>query len=146
MDRPQHHALSRRERQIMDLLYRGQEMTAGEIHREMPEPPSYSAVRAMLRVLEEKGHIRHQEKNLRYVYSPVVPVENAKRSALRHLLDTFFAGSPEQAVAALLDGAAGEISDSELDRMASLIAQARREEGRKENHNGSAAGRKEKRS
>jgi predicted transcriptional regulator len=137
MDSPQHHALSRRERQIMDLLYRGKEMTAGEIHRTMPDPPSYSAVRAMLRVLEEKGHIRHEEKNLRYVYSPVVPVEKAKRSALRHLLDTFFAGSAEQAVAALLDEAAGEMSQPELDRMAAMIEQARKEE-----KNGLAGGNK----
>jgi predicted transcriptional regulator len=135
MDNPQHHVLSRRERQIMDLLYRSRELTAGEIHRTMPDPPSYSAVRAMLRVLEDKGHIRHEEKNLRYVYSTVVPVEKAKRSALRHVLDTFFAGSAEQAVAALLDEAAGEMSDHELDRMAAMIEQVRKEE-----RNGSAPG------
>lgn len=127
MDRPHHHALSRRERQIMDLLYRGQELTAGEIQAALPEAPGYSAVRAMLRVLEEKGHIRHEERNLRYVYSPVVPVDKAKNSALRHVLETFFGGSPEQAVAALLDGAAGDLSEQELDRMAALIDRARKD-------------------
>ena len=118
--------LSRRERQIMDLLYRGQALTAAGIQQGLPDPPSYSAVRAMLRVLEEKGHIRHQEKNLRYVYSPVVPVGKAKRSALRHLLQTFFAGSREQAMAALLDDAAGKLSEGELSRMAALIERARK--------------------
>jgi BlaI family penicillinase repressor len=118
--------LSRRERQIMDLLYRGQALTAAEIQHGLPDPPSNSAVRAMLRVLEEKGHIRHHEKNLRYVYSPIVPVEKAKRSALRHVLQTFFAGSREQAVAALLDDGAGKLSDEELSRMAALIDRARK--------------------
>src|SRR5262245_59817056 len=118
--------LSRRERQIMDLLYRGQALTAAEIQQGLPDPPGYSAVRAMLRVLGEKGHIRHQEKSLRYFYSPVVPVEKAKRSALRHLLQTFFAGSREQAVAALLDDGAGKLSDEELSRMAALIERARK--------------------
>jgi predicted transcriptional regulator len=127
MTSPQHHALTRRERQIMDLLYRKRKLTAGEIQRAMPDPPGYSAVRAMLRVLEEKGHVRHEEKNLRYVYSPVVPVEKAKTSALRHVLETFFGGSAEQAVAALLDGAAGELSDQELDRMSALIDKARKD-------------------
>src|SRR5579875_3392984 len=101
------HKLSRRERQIMDLLYRLGRATAAEIHQRLPDPPSYSAVRAMLRVLEEKKHIRHEEKDLRYVFSPVVPREKARRSAVRHMLDTFFEGSPEQAVAALLDVSAG---------------------------------------
>jgi predicted transcriptional regulator len=118
--------LSRRERQIMDLLYQGQTLTAAEIQHGLPDPPSYSAVRAMLRVLEEKGHVQHHEKNLRYVYSTVVPVEKAKQSALRHLLRTFFAGSREQAVAALLDDGAGKLSDAELSRMAALIERARK--------------------
>jgi predicted transcriptional regulator len=111
----------------MDLLYRGQALTAGEIQAALPDAPGYSAVRAMLRVLEEKGHIRHEEKNLRYVYWPVVPVDKAKNSALRHVLETFFGGSAEQAVAALLDGAAGDLSEQELGRMATLIEKARKD-------------------
>jgi predicted transcriptional regulator len=111
----------------MDLLYKGRKLTAGEIQAALPEAPGYSAVRAMLRVLEEKGHIQHEERNLRYVYSPVVPLEKAKNSALRHVLETFFSGSPEQAVAALLDGAAGDLSEDELGRMAELIERARKD-------------------
>jgi BlaI family penicillinase repressor len=127
MKTPHQHALTRRERQVMDLLYRGRKLSAGEIQRSLPDPPSYSAVRAMLRVLEEKGHVQHEEKNLRYVYSPVVPVEKAKTPALRHVLETFFGGSVEQAVAALLDGAAGRLTDEELDRMSTLIEKARKD-------------------
>ena len=97
------HKLSRRERQIMDVLYRMGRATAAEILENIPDPPGYSAVRAMLRVLEEKKHIRHEEKDLRYVFMPVVTRDKARRSAVRHLLDTFFDGSPEQAVATLLD-------------------------------------------
>ncbi len=121
------HGLSRRERQIMDVLYRLGRATAAEVHEALPNPPSYSAVRAMLRTLEEKKHIRHQEKELRYVFMPVVPRENARRSALRHLLDTFFDGSPEQAVATLLDVSAKDISQEEFDRLADLIEKARQE-------------------
>jgi predicted transcriptional regulator len=123
------HKLSRRERQIMDLLYRLGRATAAEIHQHLPDPPSYSAVRAMLRVLEEKKHIRHEERDLRYVFIPVVPRDKARRSAVRHMLETFFDGSPEQAVATLLDVSARDLSDADLDRMAALIEKAR-EEGR----------------
>ena len=119
--------LSRRERQIMDLLYRMGRATAAEIHEALPDPPSYSAVRAMLRVLEEKKHIRHEEKDLRYVFMPVVPREKARRSAIRHMLDTFFEGSPEQAVATLLDVSARDLTDEEIDRMARRIEKARKE-------------------
>jgi BlaI family transcriptional regulator, penicillinase repressor len=119
--------LSRRERQIMDVLYRLGRATAAEVHKELPDPPSYSAVRAMLRTLEDKKHIRHQEKELRYVFMPVVPRENARRSALRHLLETFFDGSPEQAVATLLDVSAKDMSQEEFDRLAELIEKARQE-------------------
>lgn len=121
------HRLSRRERQIMDALYRLGRATAAEIHQAIPDPPSYSAVRAMLRVLEEKKHIRHEEKDLRYVFMPVVPREKARRSALRHLLDTFFDGSPEQAMATLLDVSARELSAEDLDRLAALVEKARQE-------------------
>ncbi|HUS05721.1 MAG TPA: BlaI/MecI/CopY family transcriptional regulator [Bryobacteraceae bacterium] len=121
------HRLSRRERQIMDVLYRRGRATAAEIHESIPDPPGYSAVRAMLRVLEEKGHIRHEEKDLRYVFVPVVPRDKARRSAVAHLLETFFDGSAEQAVATLLDVSASDLSKEHLDRIAALIEQARKE-------------------
>lgn len=111
----------------MDVLYRRGRATVAEVHQEIPDPPSYSAVRAMLRVLEEKKHIRHEEKDLRYVFMPVVPREKARRSAVRHLLDTFFDGSPEQAVATLLDVSAEELSQEKLERLTALIEKARQE-------------------
>ena len=111
----------------MDVLYRAGRATAAEIMQAMPDAPGYSAVRAMLRTLEEKKHIRHEEKDLRYVFIPVVSREKARRSALSHLLETFFDGSPEQAVATLLDVSARDLSDEELDRMAQLIEAARKE-------------------
>ena len=119
-------ALSRRERQIMDILYRRGRATAAEIHKALPDAPSYSAVRGLLRVLEEKGHARHEEKALRYVYLPTVPRDKARRSALRHVVATFFDDSIEDAVAALLDASASKLSDEEFDRLAGLIEQARR--------------------
>jgi len=121
------HKLSRRERQIMDVLYRLGRATVAEILAAIPDPPSYSAVRAMLRILEEKKHILHEEKDLRYVFMPVVSRDKARRSALRHMLDTFFDGSPEQAVAALLDVSARNLSEEELDRLAALIEKAKGE-------------------
>ena len=117
--------LSRRERQIMDILYQRGRGSAGEIHAALPDAPSYSAVRAKLRVLEEKGHIRHEEEALRYVYFPTLPRERAKRSALSHMLETFFDGSTEQAVAALLDLSSSKLSGQELDRLARLIEEAK---------------------
>ena len=119
--------LSRRERQIMDFLYQSGRATAAEVQAGMPEPPSYSAVRAMLRVLEDKGHVRHEQDGPRYVYVPKLGRDKAKRSALRHVLRTFFDGSTEQVVAALLDARVGEASEQELDRMAQLIEKARRQ-------------------
>jgi predicted transcriptional regulator len=121
------HKLSRRERQIMDVLYRRGRATAAEILENLPDPPGYSAVRAMLRVLEEKKHIRHEEKDLRYVFLPVVPREKARRSAARHMLDTFFDGSPEQAVATLLDISSDSLSKEDFDRLAALVEKARQE-------------------
>ena len=118
--------LSRRERQIMDVLYRRGHATAAEIHQDMPNRPSYSAVRAMLRTLEEKGHLRHEEQGPRYLYKPIVSRDKAKRSALRHLLETFFEGSAEQAVAALVEGSAAKLSQAELDRISRLIEEAKR--------------------
>jgi BlaI family penicillinase repressor len=119
--------LSRRERQIMDILYQSGHATVSEVRSALPDPPSYSAVRAMLRVLEGKGHIRHEEESLRYVFLPVVARDKAKFSALKHLLETFFDGSAEQAVASLLDGSAAELSREQLDRLSRLIEKAKRE-------------------
>ena len=119
--------LSRRERQIMEILYQRGKASASEVREAMEDAPGYSAVRAMLRVLEEKGHVKHQAEGLKYVYVPVVAREKAKRSAVRHVLDTFFGGSPEQIVAALLDVSAARLTNDELDRMAELIEKAKRE-------------------
>ena len=125
MSREPHHDLSRRERQIVDILYSQGRATAAEVQTALPDPPSYSAVRAMLRILEEKGHIRHEQDGPRYVYLPTVGRDRAKRSALRHMLQTFFDGSAEQAISALLDESDTRLSDRELDRLAKLIDQAR---------------------
>jgi predicted transcriptional regulator len=127
MTRSKDQGLSRRERQIMDVIYRYGQATAVDVLREIPDPPSYSAVRAMLRVLEEKGHLRHNQEGPRYVFLPMVPRETARRSALKQLVRTFFDGSTEQTVAALLDMAASRLSDAELDRLSKLINQARKE-------------------
>src|SRR5262245_19766768 len=121
-----HLHLSRRERQIMDVLYRKGSATAAEVLENMPEPPGYSAVRALLRILEQKGHIRHEENQGKYVFMPTVHREKAKRSAVRHLLKTFFDGSPHEAVAALLDASSSKLSESELDRLQELIDKARK--------------------
>ena len=119
--------LSRRERQIMDFLYRHGRATAAEVQANLPDPPSSSAVRAMLRVLEDKGHAQHEQDGPRYVYRPRVARDRAKRSALRHLVRTFFDGSREQVVAALLDDGTLRLSDDELDRLSRLIDRARQE-------------------
>jgi predicted transcriptional regulator len=117
------HTLSRRERQIMDVLIARKRASAGEIQSAIPDPPGYSAVRATLRIMEEKGHIRHEQQGPSYVYLPTVAPERARQSALRHMLDTFFKGSPEQVMAALLDS---KPSPEELDRIAAMIEAARR--------------------
>ena len=120
-------SLSRREREIMDVIYRSGRATAAEVRERLPDPPSYSAVRALLRILEEKGHVRHEQDGPRYVYVPTVARETARRSALRQLLRTFFDDSPEQAVAALLDLESSRLGDAELERLAALIDQAKQE-------------------
>jgi BlaI family transcriptional regulator, penicillinase repressor len=120
-----HAVLTRRERQIMDVLFRRGRATAAEVLDELPGSPSYSTVRTQLRVLEEKGHVRHEEEGVRYVYMPVVRRHAARQSALKHLVDTFFDGSAEKAVAALLGGEAARVSSEELDRITELIAKAR---------------------
>jgi BlaI family penicillinase repressor len=127
MGKDGHRNLSRRERQIMDILYARGRATAAEIHEALPDAPTYSAVRAKLRVLEEKGHVRHQEESLRYVYLPTVARDTARRSALRHLVATFFDGSVEQAVAAMLDLPSANLRPQELDRIAALIEEAKKE-------------------
>ena len=119
--------LSRRERQIMDILYQRGKSSAAEVLEALADPPGYSAVRAMLNVLERKGHVRHQAEALKYVYFPTVARDKAKRSAVKHLLDTFFQDSPEQAVAALLDVSSARLTRAELDRMAEMIEKAKRE-------------------
>ncbi len=119
--------LSRRERQIMEILYQRGKASASEVREAMENAPSYSAVRAMLRVLEEKGHARHQAEGLKYVYVPTLARDKAKRSAVKHVLDTFFGGSPEQIVAALLDVSATRLTREELDRMSEMIERAKRE-------------------
>ena len=127
--RPQrdHGSLTRRERQIMDILYRRGRATANEVMAELPGDPHYSTVRTQLRVLEEKGHVSHEEDGLRYIYVPALPRRAARKSALRHLVDTFFDGSAEQVVAAVLGGEGARLSDDELDRIAELIDKAKKE-------------------
>jgi predicted transcriptional regulator len=122
-----HTILSRRERQIIDILYRRGRATAAEVMVERPGQPTYSTVRTQLRVMEEKGHVRHEEDGQRFVYMPTAPRGAVRKSALKHLVDTFFEGSAEQTVAALLGGDASRISEEELDRIAELIRKARKE-------------------
>src|SRR5215813_2608102 len=123
-------ALTRRERQIMDILYRRGRATAAEVMSELSGDPTYSTVRTQLRVLEEKGQVRHEEEGLRYVYSPAVPRQTARKSALKHLVNTFFDGSAEQVVGALLGGEAARLTDDELARIADLVAKAKKESKR----------------
>jgi BlaI family transcriptional regulator, penicillinase repressor len=119
--------LTRRERQIMDILYRRGRATAAEVMAELPGRPSSSTVRTQLRVLEEKQQVRHEEHGLRYIYMPAVPRHAARRTALRHLVETFFDGSAEKVVAAVLGGEGSRISEDELRRIADLVEKARRD-------------------
>ena len=128
---PQHSsemALSRRERQIMDLLFASGSATGQEIQQRLPDPPSYSTVRTILRVLERKGYVRHREEGLRYVYEPTLARDAARKSAVQRLLRTFFDGSAQQAVAALLDPKVSRISRDQLDEIAELVERARKEQ------------------
>ena len=122
-----HTVLSRRERQIIDVLYRHGRATAAEVMAELTGEPSYSTVRTQLRVLEGKGHVRHEQDGQRYVYSPAVPRRTVRRSVLKHLVETFFDGSVEQAVAALLGGEGARLTDEQLDRIEDLIKKARKD-------------------
>lgn len=124
---PKLSSLSRRERLIMDIVFRLQAVTVSEVLGGLPDSPNYSTVRAQLRVLEEKGYVRHLKQGLRYVYIPVIPLDVARRSALQNLVETFFDGSAEKVVAALLGGQVSRISSEELDRISHLIAKSRKE-------------------
>jgi predicted transcriptional regulator len=119
--------LARRERQILDILYRRGRATAAEVMEALSGAPNYSTVRTQLRVLEEKGHVRHEDDGQRFVYMPAVPRTAARRSALRHVVDTFFDGSAEQVVAAVLGGEAARLSEKDLARIADLVKKARKE-------------------
>ena len=121
-----HSSLTRRERQIMDILYRRSRATAAEVMADLPGDPHYSTVRTQLRILEEKGHVRHEEVGLRYVYAPAVPRHAARRTALKHLVDTFFDGSAAQVVAALLGNEATRLTDEDLARIGDLVARAKK--------------------
>jgi predicted transcriptional regulator len=123
--------LSRRERQIMDILYRDGKATAAEVRAHLPDPPSYSAVRAMLRILEEKGHIRHEQDAARYIFIPTLKRETAKRSALRHLINTFFDGSASQVMAALVEMSPRGLGDDEVTRLRQLIDEAKKKDDTK---------------
>ena len=122
-----HQVLTKRERQIMDALYKLGKATANEILEALPGAPSYSTVRTQLRTLETKGHVRHEEHGLRYVYMPIVSRHSARKSALKHLVDTFFDGSNAKVVAALLGGEGSRLTDDDLERIASLVDNARRD-------------------
>jgi len=119
--------LTRRERQIMDVLYRDGEATVADVMAQMPDPPSYSAVRATMNVLEEKGHVRHKQDGPRYVYLPAVPRDRARRAALNHLLQPFFDGSAASAVVALLQLSDKSISAADFERLAAEVRKARQE-------------------
>jgi predicted transcriptional regulator len=119
--------LSRREREIMDILYRDGELTASEVVERLPGEPSNSTVRTILRILEDKGHVKHEQQGMRYLYKPTVTREKARRSALNHLVSTFFDGSPEAVVSTMLDERSLKLSDEQLDSLAELIERARKE-------------------
>jgi len=121
------HQLSRRERQIMDIIHARGQATAAEVLEALPDPPGYSAVRALLRILEEKGHLRHERKGARYVFAPVTSPEAARRSALQRVVATFFQGSVAQAMAALLENKDTELSDTELNTLQQIIDKAKKE-------------------
>src|SRR5262245_37206457 len=126
MAKTNHSELTRRERQIMDILYRRTRATAGEVMQDLTGEPNYSTVRTQLRVLEEKGHVKHEEVGLRYVYSPTVPRGTVRQSALRHLIDTFYDGSTEKVVAALLGVEGSRMSQEQLDHIAEMVEKARK--------------------
>jgi predicted transcriptional regulator len=125
-----HLNLSRRERQIMDIVYRRGRASVADVLNDLENPPSYSAVRSMMRILEEKGHLRHDKEGARYIYTPILPRQNAGESALKQVFQTFFDNSIEKTIAALLNVSDTALSDEESDRLAALIEQAKKEEGK----------------
>ena len=127
MNTNSHHHLSRRERQIMDIVYSRGQATAAEVQEALPDPPGYSAVRAMLRLLEEKGYLKHEQDGPRYLFKPTLAREKARKSALKQMLETFFDGSTEQAVAALLNLSKTKLDKDELDRLSQMIETAKKE-------------------
>jgi predicted transcriptional regulator len=127
MAQPPHSALSRREREIMDVLYRLGRATANEVMEQLSGDPNYSTVRTQLRVLETKGHVRHEEHGLRYIYIPTAPRHSVRQSALKHLIETFFEGSAEKMLSSLLGSEGSKLSDEDLERLAQLIKKARKE-------------------
>ena len=130
MSKSLHAVLARRERQIVDILYQMGRATAADLMKALPGEPSDSTVRTQLRVLEQKGHVRHEEEGTKYVYFPVVPRRVVRKSALKHVMNTFFDGSAEKVVAALLGSDGGSLSDDELERIAELVEKARAEESK----------------
>ena len=124
---PKPAALSRREREIMDIVHRLGRASVTDVMTALSGKPAYSTVRAQLRVLEDKGHVRHEEEQLRYVYLPAESPQKVRRSAVKHLVETFFEGSPEKVVEALVGRDGDRLSDEELDRIAQLVERARRE-------------------
>ena len=127
MGKPSPTTLTRREREIMDILYRRGRATAAEVLEDMANPPTYSAVRALLRILEDEGHIKHVQEGPRYVYLPAVARNDARKSALSHVVTTFFDGSVEQAVATLVESSRSKLSREELERLSQLIEKAKKE-------------------
>ena len=140
-----HAALTKRERQIMDILYRRSRATAGEVMSELSTDTTYSTVRSQLRTLEEKGHVRHEEHGLRYVYMPTAPRHAVRQSALKHLIDTFFGGSTEKVVSALVGADASNLSDEELERISQLIEKAKDERSECKPHKAQPSRDKERR-
>jgi predicted transcriptional regulator len=121
------HQLGARERQILDVIFRLQEASVGDVLAELPDPPSYSSVRTMVRLLEKKGYLQHRADGAKYVYRPTQSMQAASKSALRHTLDTFFQGSPSDALAAILNVTSDRLTDEDLARMKDMIERARRE-------------------
>lgn len=127
MSNEKHQQLGRRERQIMDVVYRHGRATVNEVLAELPDPPTYSAVRGMLRLLEEKGFLRHEQEGLKYVYLPMDDTRQVRANALRHMVRTFFGGSPEQAVAALIEMSDTRLSSKDKQHLLQLIKKAQQE-------------------
>ena len=119
--------LSRRESQIMDIIYRLGKASVADVLNEIPDPPGYNSIRVLLTILEKKGHLKHHKEGQKYIYSPVMVPDKAKESVMKHMLNTFFDGSPSKVMSTLLDMSASELSDKEIDQLSQMIAKARKE-------------------